>query len=150
MRTYLVVVEDGAAARGAVRFAARRAARTGSRVELVTVIPTPEFLPFGGVQAAMEEEARLRADGLVRAAAGTLFEELGVQPSITVLSGEPAEAVRAHLLAHPEVANLVLGAASGGASPLVAEFAGAAAGSLPCPLTLVPGELSDEAIDKLS
>jgi nucleotide-binding universal stress UspA family protein len=49
------------------------------------------------------------------------------------------------------IAALVLGAAAdGGPGPLVSHFAGSVAGSLPCPLVIVPGRLSDEALDALS
>ena len=41
-------------------------------------------------------------------------------------------------------------AAEGGPGPLVAHFSGAVAGTLPCPLVIVPGRLSDEALDRLS
>jgi hypothetical protein len=33
---------------------------------------------------------------------------------------------------------------------LVAHFAGTVAGSLPCPLMIVPGGISDEQLDRLS
>ena len=157
MRTYLVVIDESAAVRGAVRFAARRAAKTGGAVELLGLIPPQEFVPFGGVQAAIAEESRLRAEAMVRAAAGTLFEETGISPVITVIEGEPVEAVRRHLAARGTlaeggpVAALVLGAAaSGGPGALVEHFAGPDAGRLPCPLMIVPGGLSEDAVDALS
>ena len=37
-----------------------------------------------------------------------------------------------------------------GPGPLVSHFAGAAAGSLPCPLIIVPGGLDDEALVRLA
>jgi nucleotide-binding universal stress UspA family protein len=36
-RTYLVVVDDSAEARVALRFAARRAAKTGGRIEVLRI-----------------------------------------------------------------------------------------------------------------
>ena len=75
MRTYLVVVDETAEAEIALRFAARRAAKTGGTVEILALIPPAEFVQWGGVQATIEEEARLRAEALVAGAAGTLIEE---------------------------------------------------------------------------
>ena len=50
-----------------------------------------------------------------------------------------------------DVTALILGAAAeGGPGPLVAHFTGAVAGTLPCPVVIVPGRLSDEALDRLS
>ena len=149
MRTYLVVIDETPEARIALRFAARRAAKTGGAVELLAVIPPQEFVQWGGVQAAMEEEARLRAEALVAAAAGEIVDEAGIRPSITVRHGEPIEVVRDRLNTGDPVQALVLGAAIGGApGPLVVHFS--IAGDLPCPVMIVPGSLSDEALDRLS
>lgn len=150
-RTYLVVVDNTPEARLAARFAARRASKTGSAVELVTVITPPEFSAFGGVQAAMAEEERLRADALLAAVADEAEEVSGLRPTRSTVEGEAAPALRALLAGRADVAALVLGAAAEGApGPLVAHFAGQDAGRLPCPVTIVPGGLGAEAIERLS
>lgn len=150
MRKYLAVVDETDEARVALRFAARRASKTGGTVEIIVLIPPPEFVQWGGVQAAMEEEARLRAEALIAQVAGELMEEMGVRPSVTVEQGAPVAVVRKALQERDDVAALVLGAAaSGGPSPIIA-YVLAEAGSLPCPVMIVPGSLSDEALDRLS
>jgi hypothetical protein len=59
--------------------------------------------------------------------------------------------VRQYLAEHSEVSALVLGAATeGGPGPLVAYFAGAHVGHLPCPVFVIPGSLDDEAIERVS
>jgi nucleotide-binding universal stress UspA family protein len=151
MPAYLVVIDESEEARAALRFAARRAARTGSKVEIVALIPPPDFVQWGAVQAAMEEEARLRAEAKVLQASGAIIEEAGVRPSITVKQGDPIREVTNILKDREDIAALVLGAAAeGGPGPLVAHFAGAVAGTLPCPVIIVPGNLSDETLDRLS
>jgi nucleotide-binding universal stress UspA family protein len=152
MRAYLVVIDETSEARVALLYAARRAARTGGTVELLAVIPPAEFVEWGGVQAAMEEEAKLRAEAKVLEAAGAIAEEAGIQPKILVREGEAAKAI-ADLLKERDAdfAALVLGAAADGApGPLVSHFSGSVAGTLPCPLVIVPGGLSDEALDRLA
>lgn len=149
MRAYLVVIDESAEARAALRFAARRAARTGGSIELLAIIPRPEFVQWGGVQAAMEEEARLRAEAMVLQASGAVVEEAGVRPSITVKQDEPVRAIADILKERDDISALVLGAAEGTPGPLVSHFAGLA-GTLPCPLIIVPGSLDDETIDRLS
>jgi nucleotide-binding universal stress UspA family protein len=149
MPSYLVVIDETAEARAALRFAARRAARTGGTVEIVAPIPPQDFVTWGAVQAAMEEEARLRAEAMVLQASGAIIEEAGVKPSITVRQDDPIRAVAELLKERPELTALVLGAAEGSPGPLVSHFA-AIAGSLPCPLVIVPGALDDESIDRLS
>ncbi len=151
MRTYLVVIDETDEARVALRFAARRAAKTGGAIDILALVAPLEFVQWGGVQAAMEEEARLRVDALVAQAAGELIEETGLSPNITISPGDPVTVVREMLADRPDTAALVLGAAaSGGPGPLVAHFAGAEAGVMACPVMIIPGSLSDEALDRLS
>jgi len=151
MRIYLVVVDDTPESGIALRFAARRAVKTGGGIEILSVIPPAEFIAFGGVQATIEEETRTHAEGVVTAAAGTLLEESGLRPSITVREGDGPKLVREMIAANPDIAALVLGAAASGApGALVAHFAGNDAGALPVPVMIVPGSLSPEAIDRLS
>jgi nucleotide-binding universal stress UspA family protein len=150
-RTYLVVLDGSAEARVALRFAARRAAKTQGLVEMLAVVEPAEFVQWGGVQAALEEEARLGAEALLHQAAGEIVDELGLKPTLTVREGDPVKAVRTLLEERPGIAALVLGAqATGGPGPLVAYFAGQQAGQMPCPVMIVPGSLDDAALDRLS
>jgi nucleotide-binding universal stress UspA family protein len=151
VRTYLAVVDESPEARIALRFAARRAARTGGGVTILALAEVPEFSAWGGVQAAMEEEALLRVEALVAAVAGEVIDEAGLHPKIVVRAGDPVKAVSTVLEEENEVAALVLGAAASGSDPgpLVDHFA-AAAGTLPCPLMIIPGSLDEAALDLLS
>lgn len=149
-RIYLVVMDETEEAHASLRFAARRAVRTGGTVHILAVVPRQEFAVFGGVQATIEEEARDRAEVLAMTAAGSITSQSGLTPVIAVIQGDGPQVVRAYLADHPEVSALVLGAANeGGPGPLVTHFAGIA-GQLPCPLMIVPGAMADEDIDRLS
>lgn len=151
MRIYLVVIDETPEAAIALRFAARRAVKTGGGVQILTLIPQQEFIAFGGIQATMEEEARLHAEGLVTAAAGALVEESGLRPTITVRQGDGPRIIREIITANRDIAALVLGAAASGApGALVSHFAGTDAGILPVPVMIIPGSLTGEAIDRLS
>lgn len=149
MRVYLVIIDESAEAHVALRFAARRAAKTGGRVHLLAIVPKQAFNAFGGVQATIEEEARDRAEVLANSAAGELISEGGAMPQIAVRVGEGRVVIGEYLAEHSEIAALVLGAADGVPGPLVAHFS-AHAGAMPCPLFIVPGTLGDEDIDRLS
>lgn len=151
MRTYLVVMDESPEAEKAIHFAARRAAKTGGGVHIVAVTPPADFVQWGGVQATMDEEARQRAETMVMGLAGTLMQESGIRPIITVRSGEPIPIIRAILKEDATVAALVLAAAANGTpGPLVAHFTGAEAGKMPCPIMIVPGGLSREEMERLS
>lgn len=151
MRVYLVIVDESEEALVALRFAARRAAKTGGAVHLLAIVPPQPFNAFAAVQATIEEEARSRAEALVTSAAGSLLADVGQAPAIAVRQGEDVKVVRDYLEEHPEVAALVLGAAKEGApGPLISHFTGAVAGQLPCPVFVVPGSLDSEALERLS
>jgi hypothetical protein len=150
-RIYLVIMDETAEARLALRFAARRAARTDGQVHILALVPLQEFVPFGGVQATIEQEARDRAEVLVTSIAGSLVSSGAKMPMISVRQGEAVQVTRQYLIEHPEVSALVLGAAAHGSpGPLVTHFAGSQPGELPCPLMIVPGGISDEDLDRLS
>jgi nucleotide-binding universal stress UspA family protein len=151
MRTYLVVIDETPEAEVALRFAARRAAKTGSAVEVLAIVAPAEFVAFGNVQATIEAEARETAEGIVARAAGTIVDEAGIAPKFVVKTGDAITMIREALAEDPTIAALVLGAAAAGPpGPLVMHFTGPDAGKLPCPVMIVPGSLDREALDRLS
>jgi Universal stress protein family len=150
MRVYLVIIDETQEAHVALRFASRRAAKTGGVVHLLALVPKQQFSAFGAIQDTIEEEARERAEMLATGAAGELMVESGQMPQIAVRMGDSKSVITEYLAEHPEVAALVLAAAAeGGPGPLVMHYT-ASAGTLPCPLFIVPGGLSEDEIDRLS
>ena len=150
-RTYLVVIDDSAEARTALRFASRRAAKTGGSIEVLAVVQPQDFVQWGGVQAAIEEEQRLRISASVAASVGEIIDAAGITSEIVVREGDPVSVVRAYVGTRADIAALVLGAAaSGHPGPLVADFTGNDAGKLPCPVMIVPGSLTEEQLEQLS
>ncbi len=150
-RTYLVVVDDSPEARVALRFAARRASKTGGTVEVLAVVEPQSFVQWGGVQAAIEEEQRLRIEASVASSVGEIFDAAGIKPEIVVKAGDPVTIVRAYIGTRENIAALVVGASpSGHPGPVVADFTGTDSGKLPCPVMIIPGGLSDEQLERLS
>ena len=150
MRVYLVIMDETEEAVRALRFASRRAMKTGGAVHILALVPRESFNAFGAVQATIEEEARDRAEMVASSAAGSIFAESGKMPVISVRTGDAQGVIKDYLAEHPEVAALVLGTAKdGGPGPLVSHFS-AHAGALTCPLFLVPGGMTDEDLDRLS
>ncbi len=150
-RTYLVVVDDSAESRVALRFAARRAAKTKGRIEIIGLVEPQDFVQWGGVQSAIEEEQRLRIAGVVSAAVGEILDESGFDVNILVQQGDAAKNLRDYIGGREDVSALVLGAApSGNPGPLVASFCGHDSGALQCPVMIIPGSLSEERLEQLS
>ena len=150
MRKYLVVMDETEEAKTALRFASLRAAKTSGTVHILALVPRQNFNAFGGVQATIEQEARERAEVMANAAAGNIFAESGKMPQIAVRSGDATEIVREFLSTREDIAALVLGAAAeGGPGPLVSYFSGQA-GTLPCPLYVVPGQMGTDALEAVA
>jgi nucleotide-binding universal stress UspA family protein len=151
MRTYLVVIDETPEAEVALRFAARRALKTGGAVEILVIAEKAEFIAWGGIQAELEGEARDHAETVMGRALDMMGEEGQINPSITIRKGRPHDVIREAIAANSEISALVLGAAaSGPPGPLVRHFAEEESGSLAVPIMIVPGGLSREALDRLS
>jgi nucleotide-binding universal stress UspA family protein len=150
-RTYLVVIDDSPESRVALQFAARRAAKTRGGVEVLAIVEPQDFVQWGGVQAAIEEEQRLRIEASVAASVGEIVDAAGIQPHIIVRSGEPVQVVRTLIGTRQDIHALVLGAApTGNPGPLVSNLTGTDAGKLPCPVMIIPGSLTPDRLDELS
>ena len=150
MRTFLVIIDESEEATSALRYAARRAAAVGGAVHLLALVAQQNFSAFGAVQATIEAEARDRAEMLAHGVAGNLLAESGIMPTISVKIGQGQRIVSDFLAEHKEVAALVLGAARGGApGPLVTHFS-AAAGTLPCPVYIIPAGYDETTSDHLA
>ena len=150
-RTYLVVIDDSPEARIALRFAARRAVKTGGTIEVLAIVMPPDFVQWGGVQAAIEEEQRLRIEAPIAASVGEIVDAAGIKPVVVVEEGEPVSVVRGYVGTRNDIAALVLAAApSGEPGPVVSTFTGHDAGKLPCIVMIIPGALSDEQLEQLS
>ncbi len=149
--TYLVVIDGTEECRVALRFAAMRASRVGARVLLIHVIPPPEFMPLGAVQAAMAAEAGEVGEALLAACADEAETLSGHRPEIRLLSGQPAATIFEFVRAEPGVRALVLATAAKGApGPLISYFTGEKVGQLPCTTIIVPGGLDSERLQSLS
>jgi nucleotide-binding universal stress UspA family protein len=148
MRKFLVVLDDSRECLNAMRFAALRAARTGGGVSILSVVPPDEFNHWIGVGEIMREEARERITAHFEVFAKWMRSRHGLEPELVIREGEPVDEILAQLRDDSQIGVLVLGAASGkgGPGPLVAHLT-RAAGTLPVPLTVVPGDLSKEQLE---
>lgn len=148
-RKFLVVVDKTPECRIAVRFAARRAQHTDGRVTLLCVAQPADFQQWRGVEAIMKDEARQDAEGLIYGAAKTVNELAGIIPELVIAEGRPAEALLELIKSDKDISILVLASATGkeGPGPLVSLFA---TGLQAIPVTIVPGNFSDEKVDSLA
>jgi nucleotide-binding universal stress UspA family protein len=151
-RKFLVVVDKSPEYKKALRFAARRAEHTGGIVSLLTVVAPADFQHWRSVEDAMREEAMQEAEKMLHEAAREVNQIAGLMPEVVVREGKARDVLMALLKEDPDISVLVLGAGTGreGPGPLVSLVAQQAQLAYPIPVTIVPGGLSDEAIDALA
>lgn len=151
-RVFLVVVDESPEMSNALRYACRRAKRTGGRVALLYVMLPPEGQQWGSVVELMREEARQEAEEIVARYADAAATLTGQPPAIHIREGKSRDELIKLLGEDPSICVLVLGSSSSneGPGPLVAAFTGKAGTQLRIPLTIVPGALSDAEIDAIS
>ncbi|REC56816.1 universal stress protein [Rhodosalinus sediminis] len=151
MRKFLVVLDDSRECLNAMRFAAMRAARSGGGVSVLAVIPPDEFQHWIGVGEVMREESRERIHAHYEVFAKWMRDRQKVEPELVIREGEVVPEILAQLKEDAEVGVLVLGAASGskGPGPLVTQLT-RSAGTLPVPITVVPGDLSKERLEAIT
>ncbi len=151
MRKFLVILDDSRECLNAMRFAAMRAAHTQAGVEVLSVIPPDEFNHWIGVSDLMREEARERIEAHFEVFAKWMRDKQGVDPELVIREGEPVAEIIAQIEADSDIGVLVLGAGTGrkGPGPLVSQLT-KTAGSLPIPITVVPGDLSKERLEEIT
>jgi nucleotide-binding universal stress UspA family protein len=148
-RKFLVVVDRTPECKVALRFAARRAQHTGGRVSLLCVAQQADFQQWKGVEEIMKDEAHQDAENLAYEAAKTVNELAGIMPELLIEHGVPAECLLDLVRRDKDISILVLasGTSKEGPGPLVSLFASTVQA---IPVTIVPGDLTDEAVDELA
>lgn len=151
MRKFLVVLDDSRECLNAMRFAAMRAAHTGGGVTILSIIPPEEFNHWIGVADVMREEARERIEVHFEVFAKWMRDRQNVDPELVIREGQAVDEIIAQVRDDPEIGVLVLGAGSGkkGPGPLVTQLT-RNSGSLPVPITIVPGDLSKERLEAIT
>ena len=154
-RKFLVVADDTPEFQAALKFACRRARSTGGHVALLRIIEPEYFEHWSGVREEIERQARDEAEAALQMSAAFVQAETGLPPEYLI---KHADNVRASLKevigSDPDIKILVLAAAVGGRGPgpLVASLAkeGVSWGARKVPVTLVPGDLTDDEIAELA
>ena len=151
MRKFLVVLDDSQECLSAMRFAALRAAHTGGGVEVLAVIPPDEFNHWIGVGAVMREEARDRINAHFEVFAKWMRDKQHIDPELVIREGEAVAEIIAQIAEDPEVGVLVLGAGTSnkGPGPIITQLS-KSAGTLPIPITIVPGDITKEKLEAIT
>ena len=151
MRKFMVVVDETPECSQAMRFAARRAQNTGGGVVMLYVIEPEDFQHWMGVADVMRAEAFETAEDRLAELADEMKAYSGLVPEMVIREGKRPEQVLKLIEEDREIGVLVLGSGSegDGPGPLVTHVVTKMAGRMPIPVTVVPGQLSMDEIDKV-
>ena len=154
-RKFLVIADDSPEFAAALRYACRRAHSTGGHVALLRVIEPAVFEHWSGVREEIARQQRDEAEAALQACAEFVQQETGLPPEFLIKHAENTKAaIRSVVADDPEIKILILAAAVGGRGPgpLVASIAkeGVNWGARKLPVTVVPGDLTEEEIADLA
>lgn len=152
-RKFLVVVDESPEFRAALAYACGRARSTDGQVCLMRAVPPPELNHWSGVRDEMERELLDEARELLEKTGQGVLEKSGQFPEYLILLAEAKDAIRECIIKDPDIKILVLASAIGGRDPgpLVSALAkdGIFGGVRRVPVTVVPGDLTDQEISDL-
>ncbi len=120
-------------------------------MKILSVIPPEEFNHWIGVGDIMREEARERIIAHFEVFAKWMRDRQDVDPELVIREGEPVQEIMKQVREDPEIGVLVLGAGTEkrGPGPLVTQLS-KNSGSLPVPLTIVPGDMSKDRLEAIT
>lgn len=151
MRKFLVVLDDSRECLNAMRYAALRAAHTAGGVVILSIIPPEEYQHWMGVADLMRAETRERIEAHFEVFAKWMRDKQGVNPELVIREGDPVSEILGLVNDDPAIGVLVLGAGTekSGPGPLVTAMS-RNSGNLPIPITIVPGDISKERLEKIT
>ena len=150
-RLFLVVADDSKELHQALYYAARRAATAGGEIALFRCIEPIEGQLWGGVTEIMEAETEQASKTLLKNLSD-YCEKLGApKPRTFVKKGIIHEELFNLINTEQSIRVLVLGVSTehGNPGPLINYIINKGSNQCRVPITIVPGNLSDEQIDAI-
>jgi nucleotide-binding universal stress UspA family protein len=148
----LVIVDDTAEWDRAVYYASRWAVRVGGGVVMLRIIEIEDQnQQWLGVADIMRAEALEDANAALDRASGRANGIAAITPERVIREGDSTEQLLDVIDRDVDIAMLVLAANDGpeGPGPIITLMA-KTVGTFPIPVTIIPGNLSDDEIDALS
>lgn len=144
-RKFLAILDDTPECERAVLYAAKRAKATNGALTLLYVVANEQFQHWIGVQEVMTAEAMEEAQNKLTRVSAELREKIDINCETVCKQGDMVSEINLLIEEDKDIVLLVLAASSAidEPGPLVSSIAGRSA-TFPIPVTIIPGELSDE------
>lgn len=148
--TFLVILDDSPEMFNALRYAAQRSAISDGRVAILYTFDTLEFSHWKAVEDIAEVESREKAESKIKEYENFILQFANKKPKKFIMKGDRVECIINFLSANKFISNFVLASSSAGSDPLISAFTGKQMSKIKVPLTIIPSNLSEEEIDKLT
>ena len=136
----------------ALKFACMRAKNTKGSVVLLYVIEPQDLMHFVGVENIMKSEAYAKADEILKSLKSEVDINFGLNIECKIEKGHKFDKIVDFINQDDTISILVLGAAleGKGTNDLVQRFSMELTTSIHIPLTVVPGNLTDEELIRIT
>ena len=148
--TFLVILDETPEMFNALRYAAQRSARNDGRVAILYTFDTLEFSHWKAVEDIAEAESRDDAESKIKEYENFILEFTNKKPKKFIMKGDRVECIINFLSDNKFISNFVLASSNSGSDSLISAFTGKQMSKIKVPLTIIPSNLSEEEIDKLS
>lgn len=148
---FLIIADDTPEFAKVLRLASKRAEKVGGSILMLHIIPPADFQHWTSVKDIMEEEAMEEAREQVAAHAQEIKRISGLDAETVIRKGKPEEVISEIVAEDHDIHLLVLGAeVDADPGPLVRSFREVLLNVLHMPVLVVPGNMTDEEIDKFA
>lgn len=148
---FLIIADETPEFMKVLRLAAKRAEKVGGSILLLCIIPPADFQHWTSVKDLMEEEAMEEASEQIDGYAQEIKKISGLDAEIVIRKGKPEDVISEIIAEDHDIHLLVLGAdVDGDPGPLIRSFREVLLNVLHMPVLVVPGNMTDEEIDKFA
>jgi nucleotide-binding universal stress UspA family protein len=148
---FLIIADNTPEFVKVLRLASKRAEKVGGSVLMLKIIPPADFQHWMSVRDIMEEEAREEALETLDYYKNEIKRISGIDAESVIREGKPEEVIANIIAEDRDIHLLVLGAnVDGDPGPLIKSFREVLLNELHMPVLVVPGNMTDEEIDKFA
>ena len=149
---FLVCVDTTDECKVALKFACMRAKNSGGSVLLLYVIEPKELQHFAGIEKIMAKEAKEEAKNVLAELAESAMKDFNLKVQTITSNGKKYNQIVDLINKDKSISILVLGEAPDGmgSNDLINKFTAGLTRSINIPLTIVPGNLSIEDLEKIT
>ncbi|PPR28685.1 MAG: hypothetical protein CFH32_00950 [Alphaproteobacteria bacterium MarineAlpha9_Bin2] len=149
---FLVCVDESEECKTALQFACMRAKNTNGSVVLLYIIEPQDLMHFAGVENVMKTEAYEKANTILEELKKDVLTNFGFNVECKIDQGKKYDKIVDLVNKDETISILVLGAApeGKGTNVLIQRFSIGLTASVHIPLTIVPGNLTNDELLKIT